>query len=175
MDTVKARFLAKVRKSRGCWTWTANYLRTGLPYGLFRLGKMRTAHRVSYELFVGEIPDGLFVLHKCDNPKCVKPRHLFLGTQADNNRDASKKGRARTLPRHGEDNPGARFTASQVLAMWNAYASGGVTQQKIAEEYGTDQGTVGGIVRGERWVSVTGGPVSSEIRTAYKRRGSSRR
>lgn len=162
-QSTEDRFLAKVRKTDDCWLWTAAFITSGYPYGLFRMGKggMKLAHRVSYELFVGTIPDGLCVLHRCDIPSCVRPDHLFLGTYADNNQDASRKGRARTSPRPGESNPAAKFTAEEVKAIWNAYAAGGITQAELAKMYNTSQPVIGGIVRGESWSTVTGGAVSS--------------
>jgi hypothetical protein len=90
-------FLLKNRSvdhKTGCWLWTAGKAHYG--YGRFRWrGPQRRAHRVAYELFVGEIPDGLFVCHHCDNPPCFNPKHLYLGTQAENMRDAKKRGRMR--------------------------------------------------------------------------------
>jgi hypothetical protein len=85
------RFWKKVNKTDGCWLWTAT--RIG-RYGGFRFeGRSRTAHRVSWELAFGPIPDGLQVLHHCDTPLCVNPQHLFLGTPLDNARDRDSKGR----------------------------------------------------------------------------------
>lgn len=91
-ESPEDRFWAKVKKTRKCWIWTGAKLPTG--YG--RLGieyKTVAAHRYSYELHIGTIPDGMFVCHSCDNPPCVRPEHLFLGNGLVNMRDASVKGR----------------------------------------------------------------------------------
>ena len=97
--TTEERFWPKVEKSDGCWLWRANTNPHG--YGQFYLaGKQRLAHRLSWEFANGPIANGLFVCHRCDNPACVRPDHLFLGTNADNMRDAYRKGRL-TLPKGG--------------------------------------------------------------------------
>lgn len=86
------RFWSKVNKTDGCWLWIASRHKKG--YGQFKLdGKMRKAHRVAWELTYGPIPPDKNVCHTCDNPPCVRPDHLFLGTNGDNVRDAVKKGR----------------------------------------------------------------------------------
>jgi len=95
--------------ANGCWVWTASRHRFG--YGLLvkeqsttkKRGRHRTAHRLSWELHNGAIPKGLSVLHHCDNPPCVNPAHLFLGTQADNNRDMFAKGRNKIGRRKGNN------------------------------------------------------------------------
>lgn len=84
------------KKKRGCWVWLGS--KDGAGYGTIsnRLGSGNSpekAHRVSYEKSFGKIPDGLYVCHKCDNPGCTNPKHLFLGSQKDNMKDCSKKGR----------------------------------------------------------------------------------
>ena len=88
------RFWAKVDKSEGCWEWTAS-LFSATGYGQFALTstKPETAHRMAWVLTNGDITDGLFVLHKCDNRKCCNPDHLFLGTHQDNITDMCQKGR----------------------------------------------------------------------------------
>lgn len=89
---LETRFWQRVEKTDGCWRWTGPLHAFG--YGLiWRGGNNVGAHRISWEIHVGPIPDGLFVLHRCDNPPCVRPDHLFLGTQADNIHDMVAKGR----------------------------------------------------------------------------------
>ncbi len=91
-----ARFWQKVQKGDGCWEWQGS--RNKLGYGITSLrGRAIRAHRVSWEIVNGPIPDGLLVCHRCDNPACVRPDHLFLGTQIDNLRDMRTKGRGNDI------------------------------------------------------------------------------
>jgi hypothetical protein len=99
--TPEERFWAKVDKSagpNGCWPWLGAVSRQNCGYGRLRFkGRMVAAHRLSWQLTQGPIPRGLHVLHLCDESGCVNSRHLFLGTQCDNNRDMANKGRARNI------------------------------------------------------------------------------
>ena len=91
------RFWKRVKKTKDCWEWQGMKKKDGLPYGLVKIFFRRFyAHRVAWELTNGPIPKGLNVLHRCDNPVCVRPSHLFLGTQADNIADMVSKGRNRS-------------------------------------------------------------------------------
>lgn len=91
--TPEERFWARVSVGNGCWLWDANVTKKGYP-NLWLEGRQHVyAHRFSYALHVGPIPDGMSVLHKCDTPSCVNPAHLFLGTQLENVRDCRDKGR----------------------------------------------------------------------------------
>lgn len=111
----EVRFWAKVNKTDGCWLWTGATHRqgTGKTHGVFSWsGKQSTAHRFSWELHFGPIPEGLNVLHNCpngDEPHCVNPAHLWLGTLADNNRDMFAKGRGAVGERHGSHLHGADY------------------------------------------------------------------
>jgi len=99
-EKVKEQFYGKTFiNSDGCWIWKGLLDRIG--YGWFTLGKEDfKAHRVSYTVFKGEIPDGMLVLHTCDNPSCCNPEHLWLGTQKDNMKDCAKKERLRGMNRN---------------------------------------------------------------------------
>lgn len=95
-DTLQNRFFSKVLlgSKEDCWLWLANKNNKG--YGMIRAGGLAPkvlAHRVSYEIFKGKIPDGLVVMHSCDNPSCVNPSHLSAGTMLENTQDMIKKGR----------------------------------------------------------------------------------
>lgn len=107
--TTEERFWSHVDKSdSGCWQWRE--LVRGLKYGRFRVGNtIWRAHRFSYQLAFGPIPNGLFVCHRCDNARCVRPDHLFLGTHTDNMRDAQAKGRKYQPGQHSKRGPDGRW------------------------------------------------------------------
>jgi hypothetical protein len=116
-----------------CLEWTA--CRNRLGYGrLGYKGKYKTAHRVAWEVEVGEIPAGMFVCHSCDNPPCINVKHLFLGTHADNMRDMREKHRAIGIHRHvGAVHPKAKFVDSDILSI----RSSTLTNRELANIYGT--------------------------------------
>jgi len=103
---------------------------------------------VSWELVYGEIPEGLMVCHHCDNPICVRPDHLWLGTAADNSRDMWNKGR-NVFQKKGI--PAQKLSRDQVTAIRKAYAESSVTAKALAENYGVSQGQIRKIVNGVRW------------------------
>jgi hypothetical protein len=144
---LEPRFWEKVHKTtRGCWLWSGA---TASGYGVIRAHgsrRMLSAHRVSYELHRGPITAGMEVCHTCDVKSCVNPEHLFLGTDADNSRDASRKG----LLGHGERNPMAVLTVEKVALIRRDRAKG-LTFRELAKRHGISQGHACNIVNGKRW------------------------
>lgn len=142
--TLLARFEAKVQRTDTCWLWTARKNADG--YGEIIVdGRKDRAHRVSYRLFIGEIPAGLKVLHSCDTPACVNPAHLSVGTDLDNTHDKQARGRVSRLK--GESNPRAKLTAEQVRAI----RSDERTLVAIAADYGVSFSMISQIKRRESW------------------------
>ena len=160
-----ARFWSKVEMPNAdrkgplgdsCWLWKGiirvGRYGKGLPYGRFKAkvdGKWSrlTAHHIAYELTHGPIPDEVFVLHECDNPICVNPDHLFLGTKADNNRDRAKKGRSA----RGENHPKSKLVPEQVLEIRRLNREEGWTHRKLATHFGVGKGSIQGILNGSHW------------------------
>lgn len=147
--SLSERFWSKVASigSDGCWPWIGQLDRNG--YGTIRVaGQMRTAPRVAWELATERtIPSGFAVLHRCDNPPCCNPAHLFLGTQADNMADMAAKGRSR----RGSRSTAARLSAEDVSTIRRRYANGDVSQDQLAQEFGVSQTNISQIVRGLTW------------------------
>ena len=147
------RFWTKVDKSGECWEWTANLYSNG--YGQFYLnGTMVLSHRLSYVMNHPLTIDlwkhrEIFVCHRCDNPRCVNPAHLFLGTHTDNMRDREAKGRA-NRPK-GEEQSQSKLTETQVREIRIKYATGGISYQQLALEYGVSFGGVGHIIQRRSW------------------------
>ena len=136
---IKTRFWEKVdRSADGCWQWTGSKDQDG--YGRFQTdGKRTTTSRVAWMLTNGSIPDGMFVCHHCDNPSCVRPDHLFVGTQRDNVRDCIRKGRF-----------APRLTASDVMQIRQARVKGDLLRC-IASRYGMSLNHISNIINGVRW------------------------
>ena len=152
MDDVRVvRFWSKVDQSAGptgCWPWQGS--RTPNGYGRHAAGWTSYAHRVAYRYTFGPFALDLDVLHRCDNPPCCNPAHLFLGTARDNLRDASAKGR--TARRTGEDSPRHKLTWEQVHAIRRRLGDGAPTRT-LAREYGVSQVTIVHIGTGRTWKS----------------------
>ena len=144
---IRWRFLEKIALTRetGCWHWTG--ARHPQGYGLIKRkdGAQLRAHRVAYELAHGPIPADTIVCHHCDNPRCVRPSHLFLGTHDDNMADMVAKERAARL--RGQHNGSAKLHPTEVIAIRQSDGR----YRDIAGRYGISSSAVGRIKRRERW------------------------
>lgn len=139
------RFIEKCHiQKAGCWQWIGAVNANG--YASFWDGeKIETASRVAYRLFCGELSEGLFVLHRCDNPRCVKPSHLFLGTHADNMRDKVLKGRsAKTV---GSLNPNAKITEDEARQI----KLSSEPAKALARRFGVSDTAISNIRKGRTW------------------------
>lgn len=167
----EARFWSKVNKDgptmphmeTPCWLWTAG--KDGKGYGAFKVaGKQLIAHRVSWMITHGLIPGGLYACHRCDNPTCCNPDHLFLGTAGDNAKDRASKGRNNSpsgtnhgthlhperVPR-GEVHGSAKLTEANVIYILARYAAGGISQSRLAAQFGVTQSLIYCITRRKAW------------------------
>ena len=168
-EKTEARFWSKVDAKpgdlEGCWDWTA--YASGDGYGIFWDGENYVrAHRYAYELANGEIPNGMHICHRCDNPGCVNSRHLFLGTNAGDMADRNKKGRQaqgersgarlhpEKMPRPGVRNGQAKLDDLKVREIRGMYATGGITQVKLAKFFGVHVSTICDVVNRKIWAHV---------------------
>lgn len=142
-----SRFMSKVKRCKnGCWEWQSWKIAKG--YGQFHYqGKTVYAHRMAYTLFIGPIPADFHVMHKCDNPGCANPKHLFVGTDQDNMTDKVKKGRQL----HGEKVNDHILTEAQVLEIFNSKE----TQIVLSRIYGVCQSHISNIKNGRNWNRLT--------------------
>jgi hypothetical protein len=143
----EARYIPE--PNSGCFLWTGDIGRSG--YGRFRgprgLGPTKLAHRWAWELLVGPIPSGMFVCHRCDNPPCVNPGHLFIGSHADNMQDMANKGRAARPAIPGSKHPNAKLTEADVSAIRNSK----LERRELAEIYGIGRTYISQIKSRQCW------------------------
>lgn len=138
------RFWAKVNKTESCWLWTGAKLKSG-GYGSIRINRQaKRAHRVAYELLVGQIPEGMILRHSCDTPLCVNPAHLIPGTHLENTQDALDRGQHRV----GERDAKAKLSNADVSAM-RVLLESGATGRYVASLFGVSEGHVSMIKSGK--------------------------
>ena len=141
-------FWQRVDQGSSCWEWRAG--KNGVGYGIFYVnGSGLLAHRISYALMFGLIDKSLCVCHKCDNPACVNPEHLFLGTRGDNNRDSVAKGRA-NRPK-GQDAPNSALKEGEVRLIFRLLTTGNKNPYHIAPMFSISPRAVYSIREGRCW------------------------
>ncbi len=147
----RSRFWSRVEKTDSCWNWTASTNKKGYgKFGLEGISGTYLAHRFSWVLHYQSNPGKLCVLHHCDNPPCIRPDHLFLGTVPDNNADRHAKGRDGFIPHIGEANGAAKLTEAQVMEILPMAGF----HKDIAAKYGVSQTLISRIKRRESWTHV---------------------
>lgn len=145
-NIVSERFWSMVDQSGDCWLWSGSLHDWG--YGQVRLIKGNVyAHRLAYMLTKGDIPSGMYVCHSCDNPQCVNPAHLWLGTPKENQADMRRKGRAKGPP-------SGVLNEDTVREIRRRYKAGGVSTVKLADEYGVGITTIGHVIHRRTWKDV---------------------
>ncbi len=146
--TLVCRFWSKIKikAPNKCWEWKGT---KSHGYAIIRVNRHNVkAARLAYKIKHGEVPVNMFILHKCDNPGCVNPNHLFPGTQADNNKDMAQKNRCNPLK--GEDNPLSKLTEKDVIKI-RAKLNQGFTHRQIAKEFSVSYFLIGSIKRKKAW------------------------
>ena len=149
--TIKDRFWEKVDKKGedGCWEWLG-CCHHQWGYGSLNVGgKYMAAHRYSWELYFGKIPEGWLICHKCDNPSCVNPEHLFLGTNKDNSDDKIKKGRNASSV--GENNGRSILTEDSVRQIFDLYKNRNYSHMKLGKMFNVHSTTIGHILQRKLW------------------------
>lgn len=149
-DKTYQRFMSKVSKDPcGCWIWKASKNKDG--YGQFSVkNKVLSAHRFSYEIHKGPVSKGLSVCHSCDNPSCVNPDHLWIGTHKDNMKDCWQKNRGKTIFGIGQKNVKAKLTEENAQEIKNS----DLKYLELAEKFNVTRETISKIKRNKRWAHI---------------------
>jgi hypothetical protein len=152
--SLECRFWSGVDKSAGideCWPWTWAIAKSGYGCITVALGKLRTTHRVAYEMVNGPIPPGKYICHRCDNRACCNPAHLFAGDPADNTSDMWSKGRQHSYAtmQKGEARHNARLNAEAVREIRRR--AGGESKSALARNYGVSITAITAVIKRKTW------------------------
>lgn len=165
--SLQTRFWSKVKmEPGGCWLWTGAH--NGVGYGQISAGPGRKglllAHRLIWTWLFGDIPDGMYICHRCDVPSCVRPSHLFMGTSKENHEDCISKGRHNIGDRNGQ----TKLTAEQVNEI-RSRVRRGESQTSLAQEFGVSSGNVGHIARNDTWKHLPYSPLENRSSDSSRR------
>lgn len=148
-DKDKSRFWSKVNKTDTCWVWTRTKTRLGC--GVFYIRDTPyLAHRVAFSQSC-DLVNGMHCCHRCDNPICVNPEHLFLGTHSDNMKDCESKGRRKHVS--GENHPQAKLTSHSVYQMRMLYSCGDISLENLGKKFGTSLSNTARIIHNKIWTT----------------------
>ena len=146
VHTLKDILITNIKIFNNCWEWQGTKTTDG--YGIFYHDKIiYYTHRLSYELFVDKIPDGLQILHSCDNPCCINPEHLRVGTNYDNVQDRQAKNRQAKGISHGRH----KLTENEVLEIKRLYSTGKYTQQELSDNFNMSRSHICNIINNKFW------------------------
>ena len=146
--------LSNYKIVKDCWIWKGSTNKQG--YGRLKFKrKIYGPHRLSYELYIGKIKKGLCVCHKCDNPSCINPEHLFLGTLSDNMKDAYKKGRMVIPYTPGEKHTSSILTDKKVIEILKMKKEQKITDKKLGEKFGVNRRTINNIIHNKTWKHIS--------------------
>lgn len=138
--TIEERFWSKIRKTTDCWLWEGS---KSSGYGKICVNnKSVSVHRISFILHKGKIPKGMSVLHTCDEPSCVNPNHLWVGTHRENMMDRDNKGRSGT----------AKLNRKKVKEIRNIYSTRDCTQEELGKQFGVSTTAISNIIKNKRWI-----------------------
>lgn len=141
-----SRFLSKVEQQDDCWLWKGSQV---CGYGQFSVGtKSIRAHRFAYAVYKGSLKSGLIVMHNCDNPLCVNPKHLTQGTQSKNIRDCVKRGRY--PDRKGQNHGNSKLRDEEIGEIRNL-ASVGLSQRALGQKFNVSHATIYHVLKGNTW------------------------
>lgn len=144
--TLEERFITKIHKTASCWNWIAGKGWNG--YGRFKFqGKMIKAHRFSYLLYIGDIPENMLILHSCNNRACVNPEHLLLGNHTQNMQHRQESNRQV----QGEKHHQAKLTDKKVKEIRKLYSSQKISQKKLSEKYNIGTTQISRIINNQNW------------------------
>lgn len=151
--SAEIRFWKYVKKTKGCWFWIGGKKESG--YGsLWLKNSYLYAHRFSYQIHNGKIPKGMQVCHSCDITYCVNPKHLFLGTQKDNNQDMWKKGRGKIVHHIGEKHGMSKLKETDIKEMRRLYKTGIYSYKELGKKFDTHFSNVCLIINRKHWNSI---------------------
>ena len=152
MAFIEERIWPRTNRTGECWEWQG--ARTKAGYGMIKLGPRLSpnlyVHRLVFEAFNGSIPEGAYICHRCDNPRCCRPEHLFLGDARINNRDAASKGRTKGPHLPGAANPSAKLTADNVAEIRDLLRDG-LRGVDLAKRFGVTKTTISSIKNRHTW------------------------
>jgi hypothetical protein len=161
MKNYKKLFFERIDKIKnGCWEWKGPFFENGYGQAPRYKNKSTRAHRISWMLFNGNIPKDMLVLHKCDNKKCVNPKHLFIGTQKDNIRDMMNKGRDNFYPlfKNGYGISGesstSKLTKKEVAYIRKEYTEKKITPKELSKKYNISRSAIYKVIHHETWKCV---------------------